>query len=72
MPLDNRLRPTIAWYGGMDMVNHLSTFMKLSSVNVSLIFHPISVSNGLNRKTLSENSRKQVVEGLSCLSNISL
>ena len=64
MPLDNRLRPTIAWYGGMNMISHLSRILNLSSINAMIVFHPLSISNGIKRKHLSENSRKQVVEGI--------
>ena len=64
MPLDNRLRPTVAWYGGMNMIKHLSSLLNISSIKAKLIFHPVSNSNGFNRKKLSEISRKEVVEGL--------
>ena len=67
MPLDNRLRPTVAWYGGMNMIKHLSSLLNISSIKAKLIFHPVSNSNGFNRKKLSEISRKEVVEGLNLL-----
>ena len=69
MPLDNRLRPTIAWYGGMNMIAHLRRFLSFSSVNASLVFHPMTISKGKNRKALSEISRKQVVEGMNLITN---
>ena len=69
MPLDNRLRPTIAWYGGMNMIAHLRRFLSFSSVNASLVFHPMTISKGKNRKALSEISRKQVVEGINFITS---
>ena len=72
MPLDNRLRPTIAWYGGMDMISHLGRFLSFSSVKVSLVFHPINSSNRINRKVLSESSRNQVIEGINLIKDSNL
>ncbi len=67
MPVDNRLRPTIAWYGGMNMVNHLKNLLSLGSIKASLLFHPITPSNGINRKILTQTSRKQVIEGINLI-----
>ena len=64
MPLDNRLRPTIAWYGGMNMITHLGKFLNLSSVDAKLVFHPVVSTNGINRKQLAETSRIQVIKGI--------
>ena len=64
MPLDNRLRPTVAWYGGMNMITHLGKFLNLSSVDVKLVFHPVVSTNGINRKQLAETSRNQVIKGI--------
>ena len=64
MPLDNRLRPTIAWYGGMNMITHLGKFLNLSSVDAKLVFHPVFSTNGINRKQLAETSRIQVIKGI--------
>ena len=64
MPLDNRLRPTIAWYGGMNMITHLGKFLNLSSVDAKLVFHPVVSTNGINRKQLAETSRNQVIKGI--------
>ena len=67
MPLDNRLRPTIAWYGGMNMVAHLKRFLNFRSVRASLVFHPTTTSNQMNRKVLSESSRRQVIKGINLI-----
>lgn len=64
MPLDNRLRPTIAWYGGMNMITHLGKFLNLNSVNAKLVFHPVIPTNGISRKKLAETSRNQVIKGI--------
>jgi len=69
MPLDNRLRPTIAWYGGMNMITHLGKFLNLSSINAKLLFHPTTTTNGINRKKLAEASRNQVINGIQLIKN---
>ena len=69
MPLDNRFRPTIAWYGGMNMITHLGRLLSYSSVRASVIFHPVSSSRGINRKELTNESRKQVIEGINLIQN---
>ncbi len=70
MPLDNRMRPFIAWYGGMSLITHLKTLLKHSSIRAKLKFHPNTTPLGMNRKNLSEESRKQVIKGINALSNI--
>ena len=69
MPLDNRFRPTIAWYGGMNMITHLARLLSYSSVRASVVFHPVSSSSGINRKELTNESRKQVIEGINLIQN---
>ena len=36
MPLDNRMRPFIAWYGGMSLITHLKRLLKYSSIRAKL------------------------------------
>ena len=64
MPIDNRIRPQISWYGDMKIINHLLNFLKFSSVNVTLVFQPTLSTEGLDRKSISILSTKQVKEGL--------
>ena len=64
MPIDNRTRPLISWYGNMNIVTHLLNFLKLSSINATLILHPVMQFKDENRKTISMLSLKQVKEGI--------
>ncbi len=63
MPLDNRLRPKIAWYGDMNMLGHLKKLLNISSINALITFHPQIDTSGLDRKKIRDYSRKQVIEG---------
>ena len=64
MPIDNRTRPQISWYGDMNIVTHLLNFLKLSSVNATVVLHPVMQLKGQDRKTISLSSIKQVKEGI--------
>ena len=64
MPIDNRIRPQVSWYGDMNIVTHLLNFLKLSSVNATIVLHPVMSLKGLDRKTISLSSVKQVKEGI--------
>mgnify|MGYP001235670343 FL=1 len=65
MPIDNRTRPQISWYGDMNIISHLYNFLKISCINVTLVFHPILSLKGLDRKSISISSIKQVKKGIS-------
>ena len=65
MPIDNRTRPQISWYGDMNIISHLSNFLKISCVNATVVFHPILPLKGLDRKSISVSSVKQVKQGIS-------
>ena len=69
MPLDNRMRPNIAWYGEMSLITHLKRLLNYSSIGAKLQFHPTIVPHGVTRKIISEESREQVIEGINSLSN---
>ncbi len=64
MPIDNRSRPLISWYGDMNIISHLSRLLKFSCIDVTLAFHPMMSTNGLDRKTISNSSFKQVKKGV--------
>lgn len=63
MPLDNRLRPKIAWYGDMKLLSHLKRLLNISSINASVTFHPSLNILGLDRKEICYESREQVLNG---------
>ena len=69
MPIDNRMRPNIAWYGEMSLITHLKKLLNYSSIGAKLQFHPTIVPHGITRKIISEESREQVIKGLNSLSN---
>ena len=71
MPIDNRIRPQISWYGNMNIVSHLANILKLSCINVTLVFHPIIPTKGMNRKDLSTYANKEVKEGINLALEIS-
>ena len=62
MPIDSRSRPQISWYGDMKMLKHLGGLLKLSSVNATLVFHPVFLTKGLNRKDIANLSKVSVDE----------
>ena len=65
MPIDNRTRPQISWYGDMNIVSHLLNFLKISCVDATIVFHPMLSLKGLDRKSISISSIKQVKKGIS-------
>ena len=48
----------------MNIINHLLNFLKLSSVNATVVLHPVMQLEGQDRKTISMLSIKQVKEGI--------
>ena len=64
MPIDNRIRPQISWYGDMDIASHLSNLLKFSCIDATLVLHPALSLKGLDRKGISIYSIKQVKEGM--------
>tara|TARA_B100001029_G_C15036005_1_gene440185 strand:- start:890 stop:1642 length:753 start_codon:yes stop_codon:yes gene_type:complete len=64
MPIDDRTRPQVSWYGDMNMISHLTNLLKLSCINVTVVFHKSLPIVGMNRKQISSYSHKQVKEGI--------
>jgi hypothetical protein len=63
MPIDSRSRPQISWYGDMSLFKHLGGLLKLSCLDVTVVFHPTFLTKGLHRKEISNLSMNQVKEG---------
>ena len=63
MPIDCRSRPQISWYGDMNLFQHLGGLLKLSCIDVTVVFHQTFLTKGLHRKEISNLSMKQVKEG---------
>ncbi len=64
MPIDNRTRPQISWYGDMNIISHLSNILKFSCINATVVFNPILSIEGLDRKSISVSSINQVKQGM--------
>ena len=55
IPINRWLRPTIAWYGDMDLKPHLSKLASLRSIKVKLIYlDVVNTKDFYNRKDLSK------------------
>ena len=62
LPVTGRQRPSLAWYGDMDLLPHLWSFLKQGPVEVTLRFlEPLPPSN---RKQLASAAEAQIRAGL--------
>ena len=48
----------------MNIITHLHNFLKLSSVNATVVLHPVMRAEGQDRKSITMTSAKQVKEGI--------
>ncbi len=64
LPINRRVRPLISWFGEMELISHFWGLLKLRSISVTLLFHPIMSVDGLDRKKISRISHKQVSDGV--------
>ena len=61
IPINRWLRPTIAWYGDMDLIPHLSRLVGLISIKAKLIFlEPVNTQSFENRKDLSNHLEDKI------------
>ena len=63
MPIDSRSRPKISWYGDMNLFQHLGGLLKISCLDVTVVFHPTFLTQGLHRKEIANLAMRQVKEG---------
>ena len=63
LPIDNRSRPLVSWYGNMNMFNHLKNLIKLKSIGANITLHPPMRTKGLNRKEICSLSLEEVKKG---------
>jgi 1-acyl-sn-glycerol-3-phosphate acyltransferase len=62
LPVTGRQRPTLAWYGDMDLLPHLWSFLKQGPVEVTVRFlEPLPRSS---RKQLASTAEQQIRTGL--------
>lgn len=66
MPLGRHMRPHVAWYGDMDIADHLWDLMGLGKVGIDVQFHkPVQLKDFESRKELSDYCRAVIAAGLS-------
>jgi len=65
MPIGRSLRPFLAWYGDMELVDHLWKVAGLGRITVAVEFHPpVTLAQFGSRKALSEYCQRAVAEGV--------
>lgn len=65
LPMNGRLRPSYAWYGGMDLPPHLWEALSNGPIEVTVICHPpLSLSGEVTRKHLAAHAEGLVRQGL--------
>jgi 1-acyl-sn-glycerol-3-phosphate acyltransferase len=62
LPVTGRQRPSLAWYGDMDLLPHLWTFLKQGPVQVTVRFLPPLPPS--DRKALAHAAESQIRAGL--------
>jgi lyso-ornithine lipid O-acyltransferase len=65
MPIGRSLRPYLAWYGDMELLDHLWHVAGLGRITVAVEFHPpVTLAGFGSRKALSEHCQRAVAEGV--------
>src|SRR6185295_10353226 len=65
MPIGRSLRPFLAWYGDMELLDHLWHVAGLGRITVAVEFHaPVTLAQFASRKDLSEHCQRAVAEGV--------
>jgi 1-acyl-sn-glycerol-3-phosphate acyltransferase len=65
MPLGRQLRPYFAWYGAMELPDHMWHALGLGHVSVSLVFHkPVTIADFESRKALARYCEAMVAGGV--------
>jgi 1-acyl-sn-glycerol-3-phosphate acyltransferase len=65
MPIGRSLRPLLAWYGDMELLDHLWHVVGLGRITVAIEFHPpVTLAQFPSRKALSEHCQRAVAEGV--------
>lgn len=65
MPIGRSLRPYLAWYGDMELLDHLWQAAGLGRITVAVEFHPpVTLARFGSRKALSEHCQRAVAEGV--------
>ena len=65
LPMTRRLRPSYAWYGGMELPSHLWEALATGPIEVTVICHPpLALSGEADRKALARHAEELVRKGL--------
>jgi 1-acyl-sn-glycerol-3-phosphate acyltransferase len=65
LPMGRRLRPSYAWYGGMDLPPHLWQALATGPIEVTLVCHaPLAAENGVTRKDLARTAETAIRRSL--------
>jgi 1-acyl-sn-glycerol-3-phosphate acyltransferase len=65
MPIGRQLRPYFAWYGAMDLPDHMFHALGLGDVTVTLVFHkPVTIAEFESRKALARHCEAVVAHGI--------
>ncbi|HLY59081.1 MAG TPA: lysophospholipid acyltransferase family protein [Stellaceae bacterium] len=65
MPIGRTMRPFLAWYGDMQLADHLWAMTALGETEVVVEFHaPVSAEQFGSRKRLAEHCRRVIAAGL--------
>ena len=66
LPMGRSLRPYVAWYGDMTLVDHLFRCFGIGRIGVDVIFHEAVDRNAYSsRKTLAQHCHATISKGLS-------
>ncbi|MCG8547269.1 MAG: 1-acyl-sn-glycerol-3-phosphate acyltransferase [Alphaproteobacteria bacterium] len=66
LPMGRSLRPYVAWYGDMTLVDHLFRCFGIGRIGVDMIFHQaVDRSAYSSRKTLAQHCHTTISKGLS-------
>lgn len=64
-PMGRYLRPFVAWYGDMDMADHIWTFAGLGTVTAEITYHrPVTIDQFGSRKEMARHCEEKVALGV--------
>lgn len=64
-PMGRYLRPFVAWYGDMDMADHIWTLAGLGTITAEITFHPpVTVDQFASRKEMARHCQHKIAVGV--------
>jgi lyso-ornithine lipid O-acyltransferase len=65
VPIGRTLRPLVAWFGDMELLNHAWQLMRLGRITVRIEYHaPVPLNNYASRKLLSSYCEQKITNGV--------